>query len=77
MSSARRLCLVLLALLAAGPGLARAQSTAGDAAAIAELRRQLDDMRRRLEQLESRAARRAPAVAAAPAPPRAAPTPAA
>ncbi|WP_198376773.1 hypothetical protein, partial [Neoroseomonas rubea] len=48
---------------------AYAQSASDDAATIAELRRQLDEMRRRLEMLESRAASRqgAPVVAVAPA----------
>ncbi|MDN3568965.1 hypothetical protein QWZ14_31695 [Paeniroseomonas aquatica] len=78
--SARTLCLGVLASLAGmmPPAQAQtmAQAPAGDAATIAELRRQLEDMRRRLEQLETRSARRPPAVAAVPAPPRPAPAPA-
>jgi hypothetical protein len=55
--------------LAALPGAARAQSN--DAAMIAELRRQLEEMRRRVEQLEARAGAQPPARAAAvPAPQR-------
>ncbi|WP_198372343.1 low molecular weight phosphatase family protein, partial [Roseomonas rosulenta] len=55
---------VLAGLLALLPDVARAQGS--DAATIAELRRQLDEMRRRLEQLEARSA---PAPAARPARP--------
>ncbi|MBP0466049.1 hypothetical protein J5Y09_19140, partial [Roseomonas sp. PWR1] len=66
-SAALAATLMLLSGVAAP---ARAQGAADDAATIAELRRQLDEMRRRLETLEARAAARqgAPAVAVAPAP---------
>ena len=55
--------------LAGLPAVAWSQTPGSDAATIAELRRQLEEMRRRLEQLEARSAGAppAPAVAAAPA----------
>jgi len=53
--------------LAAIAGPVAAQSPSGDAATIAELRPQLDEMRRRLEQLEARTAAAAPAPVAVPA----------
>ncbi|TCZ64818.1 hypothetical protein [Roseicella aquatilis] len=55
----RAACLGLLALLA---GIPEARAQGGDAATILELRRQLDALQRRLDQLESRSAR-APAPA--------------
>ncbi|MEO3472066.1 DcaP family trimeric outer membrane transporter [Roseomonas sp. CAU 1739] len=58
------------------PAPAHAQVSASDAATIAELRQQLDAMRRRLEQLEARAAGAAPTATIAPAPPRARTAPA-
>jgi hypothetical protein len=74
--------------LAALPDPSWAQAAGSDAATIAELRRQLDEMRRRLEQLEARAGGAPPAVvvpapapaprqarAPAPAPPARRPTP--
>ncbi|MBX9702421.1 MAG: hypothetical protein K2X74_23490, partial [Acetobacteraceae bacterium] len=60
----------MLALLT--PGLAHAQSAPGDAALIQELRRQLQEMQRRLDALEARQAATPPGVpprAAAPATP--------
>ena len=51
---------VLLVLLAAQAGAPAARAQGSDAAMVQELRRQLDEMRRRVEQLEARAARGAP-----------------
>lgn len=67
-------CAMLAAIgCAVLPAPAHGQSAAGDAATIAELRRQLDEMRRRLEDLESRVAppaqgARRPMAVVAPAP---------
>jgi hypothetical protein len=52
------------------PGVAWSQAAGSDAATIAELRRQLDEMRRRLEQLEARTGTAPPAAAVAVAPAR-------
>lgn len=64
-----RLLLLLAALAAGAAPPARAQS-GGDAATIAELRRQMEQMQRRLEQLEAREAARQAASARSPAPQR-------
>src|SRR3954471_24276721 len=53
---------VTLVLLLGAPA-AFAQSAGNEAATIAELRRQLDAMQRRLEQLEARTAKRPPVAA--------------
>ena len=73
----RRLRITLAVTLGVVLGVpaALAQPAGSEAATIAELRKQLDAMQRRLEQLEARSARRAPPVAAAPAAPRAVPQP--
>lgn len=67
----KRLTLSLAAALGLAGMAPAAFAQGSDAATIAELRRQLDAMQRRLEQLEARSARpaaRPPAVVAAPAP---------
>jgi hypothetical protein len=75
MGAAGGVALIAVIACAGLPAPARAQASGGDAATIADLRRQLDQMRRRLEELEARipppapAARRQPAaVAVAPVP---------
>ncbi|MFC7476461.1 DcaP family trimeric outer membrane transporter [Dankookia sp. GCM10030260] len=67
----RYLALPLALGILFGAPAAFAQPAGGEAATIAELRRQLEAMQRRLDQLEARSARRPPAAVAAPAPPRA------
>ena len=70
-----RIALALALGTLLGAPAAVAQPAGSEAATIAELRKQLDAMQRRLDQLEARSAKRAPAVAAAPAAPRAVPQP--
>jgi hypothetical protein len=71
----RRIALALAFGVLLGAPAAVAQPAGSEAATIAELRKQLDAMQRRLDQLEARTARRAPVVAAAPATPRVTPQP--